>query len=536
MANRLQPLNLSDFTGGLNLRSDPFQIAENESPDMLNVEVDPSGGVRSRRGWTRWNTTAITGGTWDPRAMHVWEQSSGVHRVLLANDGDVYAATAGTFAVLSNGVGNLVADAAPHGAAFAEWGDTIYIACGSDNQAASWSGTGSATLLAASGPTWQNDKTAPIGGYFPQADLAVTHVNYMFVAGTEEDGTKYPNRVRFSHPNAPTDWAELDYVDILDGGGRITALVSFQDHLLIFKQNSVWALYGYDDTNFQLVNVTQSLGAWSAQTVATSGQGAYFFSWPEGVYEYRPSEGIFERSVQLKPIFRDGSFNPSALDETWLGYINNRLWFGAPYSTLTSADTAKVVFVWDPLLDAWTKFQCPNGCALGPFGQGHGGLGEFPLAAHREVAFVVSLDETASALDDLNGTPTGFSTLYATRWLDAGWPTSKKSWRRPDFVVREASAQYDLQVDVYRDYDESDLDSSYVITVDTGSSGVTWNDGVTLWGAAGVTYGRAPSGSRVTRGRTIGLARSVQVQFRGEVGKVWAVNAAVMKYIMRRFR
>ena len=33
-----------DFTGGLNLRADQFQLSKNESPDMLNVEIDPRGG------------------------------------------------------------------------------------------------------------------------------------------------------------------------------------------------------------------------------------------------------------------------------------------------------------------------------------------------------------------------------------------------------------------------------------------------------------------------------------------------------------
>ena len=38
----------ADFKGGLNLRADQFNIAYNESPAVLNVEVDPRGGVRRR--------------------------------------------------------------------------------------------------------------------------------------------------------------------------------------------------------------------------------------------------------------------------------------------------------------------------------------------------------------------------------------------------------------------------------------------------------------------------------------------------------
>ena len=41
---------LESFSGGLNLRSDQFNLAQNESPDLLNVDVDPRGGVRLRKG------------------------------------------------------------------------------------------------------------------------------------------------------------------------------------------------------------------------------------------------------------------------------------------------------------------------------------------------------------------------------------------------------------------------------------------------------------------------------------------------------
>jgi hypothetical protein len=44
---------LEAFTGGLNLRSDQFNLAENESPDLLNVLVDPRGGIRQRDGVDR---------------------------------------------------------------------------------------------------------------------------------------------------------------------------------------------------------------------------------------------------------------------------------------------------------------------------------------------------------------------------------------------------------------------------------------------------------------------------------------------------
>ena len=52
----------SEFTGGLNLRADQFNLAENESPALLNVEVDPRGGVRRR--------DAIVNVSYDPSAPY----------------------------------------------------------------------------------------------------------------------------------------------------------------------------------------------------------------------------------------------------------------------------------------------------------------------------------------------------------------------------------------------------------------------------------------------------------------------------------
>jgi hypothetical protein len=51
----------ADFRGGLNLRADQFNLAENESPALLNVDVDPRGGVSRRDAVDVINTTALGG-------------------------------------------------------------------------------------------------------------------------------------------------------------------------------------------------------------------------------------------------------------------------------------------------------------------------------------------------------------------------------------------------------------------------------------------------------------------------------------------
>lgn len=90
--SRLLTRRYDDFTGGLNLRADQFQLSANESPDLLNVEIDPRGGVFSRGGMHRMNTTAVSG-TWAPQRLYAFYGDSS--RLMLANDTKVLWSSGG---------------------------------------------------------------------------------------------------------------------------------------------------------------------------------------------------------------------------------------------------------------------------------------------------------------------------------------------------------------------------------------------------------------------------------------------------------
>ena len=87
MAQGLQLFRQDDFTGGLNLRADQFQLGANESPDMLNVEIDPRGGIASRGGMSKIVTNGIISGTttfvassssWNPKKCAPMLSSSNI--------------------------------------------------------------------------------------------------------------------------------------------------------------------------------------------------------------------------------------------------------------------------------------------------------------------------------------------------------------------------------------------------------------------------------------------------------------------------
>ena len=246
-----------DFTGGLNLRADQFQLAPNESPRMLNVEIDPRGGVFSRGAMRRINDSPVTG-AWRPKNLVPFYQGANSFVMLStgfasAVNGDVHYSTGGVFNALSIPVSE------QHGASFAPWGETLYMATGVDTVAYKWDGT-TKTALTASGPTWQDSYNSGLSGvHFPKAKHAITHAGKIFVANTSENGVARPNLVRWSHPNSPGNWASNDFIEINDGGSAITGLAVYAGHLLVFKRDAVFAVFGYDSDTFQVVEISRTV-------------------------------------------------------------------------------------------------------------------------------------------------------------------------------------------------------------------------------------------------------------------------------------
>jgi hypothetical protein len=567
MANRLEPINVTDFRGGLNLRKDQLQIAENESPEMANIALDPEGGIRTRDGWQRWNVDDIvdlTTETWDPQRAWLHQLSDGTDVVYIANDATILHADG------TNVFTDLVCPVAatPHLADFATWGNDFYIAAGRTLVSKRRSGLGAVASLTAAGVgTWNDNYLTPLHGVMPKTELVEAHAGYLFVANTNEDGVNFPNRVRWSHPTSPDDWATDDFLDINTGGAEITALMSFEDHLLIFKPDSVWALYGYDEESWQLVQKSSTAGALSPQAVTRSEMAVFWYSPSErgALFSYN-GERPMEISQAIRPAIRE----ITNTDLVWVGWISRKLWVSLPWTYLGATADSSSVFVWDPSLSeigSWMYFTAISG-ALGPIvgGSNVDSLAR-PMGVMRntETPCVVQLE----AIDDfaadmiwdvavlggfelediyivtdadeeivLSGVDAieAFDTVYRTSWIHADWPTRKKSWRRPDFVCLATGAPHSLRIESFRDYNHQEAKRSSTLEVSSvGAHGVwgsfDWGDG-TEWGEAS-----GSEGAVIRRGSSFGLAKAIQIRITGLTAAArWGIDAIVAKIVMRRFR
>lgn len=317
---RLAPV--ADFTGGLNLRADAFQLGANESPDMLDVDVQIGGGFIQRRVVVPYGGTGLPGVVTN---LFRFSTTAGVNMVIAQCGASLYKSTGGNWTQ----IGGALASAGKSRAV--TFNDTWYFVNNATNPSYRYDGT----TITAMGTAFNN----VIGGEgahdsnMPLSKLICVHESRVFIANTVESAVAFPNRIRWSHPGFPEDWRAQDFIDIDIGhdGDVITAIVPFRGRLYIFKQQSLYELVGYGPENFQVVNVANDIGCVSQEATCVTEVGMFFFSYPQGVYLDKGS-GPYPIFDKLWPMIRDGFIPQAQVSSINMGWVNRLLWMGIPYN------------------------------------------------------------------------------------------------------------------------------------------------------------------------------------------------------------
>jgi hypothetical protein len=549
-------IRVDDFTGGLNLDSNSFRVNPNQTGDLLNVDLNPKGGVSSRWGFTRMHTTAIgglTAGNFYPDGLYNWAGAS--KRIMLAANQGVYYSSGGDFTSLSLTTNN------EFGASFSNWDreddSVLYIARGAGYLTSKWDATTTTSLTASGGAAgvteWQEDLTSPSGTHCPKAEHIATHADRLWVAGTTEGSSDYPNRVRFSHPLFPESWRSSDFIDIVGGGSKITAIVPFGGHLVVFKKNSMWAIYGYSEDTFQVVELSNRIGAMTPRAVAVGDRNMYFFSNPDGLFAYT-GNSIGDLFENLRPLEIGSEINESAVTAVTVGWCNRRVYLSLPSgndtvdvstfddSSLTYDFTTRkydgqiratrptINFVYDEDVGkgAWTAYKsADNFGLLTPIDFADGNGSTKHIAIHPYQPYVLTLDVRDNGnQDNITGTNVAFESYYVTSWQDARNVSAKKFWRRPEFVLRQETNGTSIDVDVYHDWNQSNVYKSFTVSqtgVDVSTE--TWQSWLDPdWGASH------------SKSDSLGLSRAVQLKISGNGTDGWGLYSLLYKYNPRKVR
>ena len=99
-------------------------------------------------------------------------------------------------------------------------------------------------------------------------------------------GDGLETRIIYSNPGEPETFGELSYIEMGGRtGGAITAITSFYDALLVFRERSVEAvLYAMDGTGYRVSTLSADIGTTATNTITEIPGGGLFFLSHDGIY------------------------------------------------------------------------------------------------------------------------------------------------------------------------------------------------------------------------------------------------------------
>lgn len=520
---------LQDFSGGLNFRSDQFNLSSSESPDMLNVDVDPRGGIKMRLGVAKRNGTALNSNV---TGLSQFTPDGGTARVICSYGTTVAESATADFSTLA---GVSVTN-----------GERLY---GQTTNSKFYGVSGTSPSFVYDGTTASNLASNVDGsaGNYPIAKYTCHWNNYAWVAHTTESGTEYPNRIRWSKLDDPESWPEFNYIDVNVGerGDELSGLVPFADRMLIFKTNSVHGLYGSSGESFQLVPLSQDVGSVSLSSPASTPYGVFFWYDRQGIWGYN-GERFVNMFEKLKPAIDDGRLSFASPPQ--LAWFNNRLYVSVDWSE--SGVTARRVLIFDPTLGeagAWTMTNIDATVLLSyaPPNAAQDLLG----ACSSNTGRVIELEQDLQS-DFYGAAGTHIDSSYTTSWLVGGNPIVQKRWGKPRIVV-SSDATVALEAKLYTNYNSAEWKKSMQFGVQAEvTTGGTWAASAGPTGGTGVwgededdftsTWNSEPNTdiTNIERLPTLGTAKAIKMRIDGPVSndEAWEVNAMAFTYIHRRLR
>ena len=551
----------SDFKGGLNLRADQFNIAENESPAMLNVEVDPRGGVRRRDAVVKVNATALD----DEIVSLFTHYEAGQNQIIASVNPSTAPSTtemywnenaSGNFAGPMDRTDGTLVFSGSQPATGVTFNGFTYIVNGSmlaaphsTGAAIKWHGD---NVLPGSYPGYMTPDLDGSDGHFPCARYATTWADHVWVAYTLEGADTHKNRVRFSKNGDAENWTASDYIDIDIGedGDHITAIIPDADRLLVFKQNSVYAIAGFDRDSWQVRNITRTAGCRVGTQPVAATAGVFFWYAEEGVYlsSYDDVAWVFER---IKPAMTYDVGQPALTLDTppSLMWFDERLWVSVDYQSDdnisgSSQNNRRNVFVWDPSLGptgSWTRhdINARSLLAYRPSGDSHLGIG---VTSH--ITTVASFDRISKLdqnydYDDYVGAVSEINSFYHTGWFVGNRPTFPKRWGKTRTVILSDNNCV-IFMYIYKDYDPSTALIGYYKTLTGLDSPALWDAETSEWDDAEWQPEGTSDKYAFLRWPTVGTAQAISLRFQvspapSTRGK-WGITSVIGMYRTRRLR
>lgn len=383
--------------GGLNSTGSPTSLQDNESSDLLNIDLDKFGSFKKRNGYTALNTSAFnSGATWN--GLHFLELSSGTD-FLVGTCGNKLAkmdALDGTFDDITGAL-TITAGNNNH----VSWATHLDTLLGTNNVDVPfiWTGSGNGSAM-----------TVPAS--LTKAKYVNVYANYTTLANVTVGGTLHSSRVYWSAIDSISSWTASDFRDLgkLDGS-EITGSKTLGELWIIFKERSIWvgSFTGDSDIPFVFKKSRSSVGAVSGYDIEEVENGLVFHA-TDGKYFF-DGNNSFKVSDRIQTTL-DG-MNSNRLKDVQGIYYHNKNRYIASF-TLSGSSTHDRCITWNSDLNAYSLYKGINAnCFARVYASGQERIyfGDY-------LGFVYRMD---TGTDDYpSNVSTPIDAYYYTKWFDYG--------------------------------------------------------------------------------------------------------------------
>jgi hypothetical protein len=309
---------LNDFSGGINTRDADHKLSKNESTEIINLNIRLDGGLVTRSGSEKYNSSAIAASP--VHSLYRYYKSKTSFKELLAGCGStLYKGddALGTFA----SVGSLGVSTP---CTFETWKETCFITNGSVFK--TYDGTTYADVAG----------TPPIGKYL------LYRKERLYVAGASE-----PNWVYYCDIDAPATWSVgSNFIRVKSNDGDIiTGFAVLQEAIVVYKKNSIWMILGYPaydsyNSTISQVRVAEGVGCIAPRSLVAY-KNVHFFRGRDGIYSFNGIKPV-KISGKIEP---DLKSNPATyIENSVSAFYDERYWHGY---TPAGETQNKEIFVYD---------------------------------------------------------------------------------------------------------------------------------------------------------------------------------------------
>lgn len=417
---------------GLNLRDDPAEVGVAAALDVLNVDFDRAGRIRSRGGYENWTDVSVAGTF---RAFGFFDHNN-IPELIAATAGTIYAYAADG---QSNGSTTCAVGAGNMGIAAGGTPTTSYV----------YASNGTTNVKRWDGSSWTTPAGMPTGLYLANWSAESRLVS----AGNATNRS----RVSFSDRGAPETWGANDYQDVSPNDGVIVGMVASGQNLFVFKYRTLFVFYGSrtdsaGDTEYLYRTYTLPSEMWGSSisgTAACAGNGGVYYVAQDGIYFTTGGppqkvsgivDGLFMGGYGATYLTAGGIQEPLQL-----AFADNRLYLTADHSS------ALYTHVFDLESQAWSIWDIAARAVIGSSVGGSFAL-YFALPNY-VVKQVPSLTDDAGA---------AITSLYRSGFSDLGFPGQEKTIRQA-----ELTGQGTVQLGYCRDFDDITSSSQANVTMGT---------------------------------------------------------------------